>query len=634
MSHSLQPRRQKLTILAKDPSVKAANGSILTSQVEIPAEELSPGPRGYRVQVVDYDASSGLLYPPLEYRVLEDGTYNDPFLGEEDSEALLGDPGFHAQNVYAIVMRTLARFEHALGRRVRWSFGGHQIQVAPHAFLEANAFYSKDDRALLFGYFPRLPKGDIPDEAPVKPSPDDDGAPEAGRARFRSMVFSCLSHDVVAHETTHALLDGLRQRYTDPSSADQAAFHEGFADIVALLSIFSVQDIVQQIIDRSVPESAVAGGTATRPSSVPYGRLIQDTLRESLVFALSPELGQEMIGRDSALRSSIRLKPDKSLLDQAEYEECHKRGEVLVAAVLNTFLEIWQRRIDKLREEIQDQVPAATPATTRETILLDRGRVVEEGAAIADQLLTMCIRSLDYCPPTDLRFSDFLSALLTADRELRPDDGPLALRQTLRQSFEDYGIRPTSKSDGSEPGIWEPPDCEVTYARVHLEPMLRDEDEMFRFVWENRVALGLDRDAYTRVLSVRPAVRVNPDDGFVLRETVAEYYQILNVAAAELRHLGIKKPKTMPEGQQVTLYGGGSLIFDEFGRLKFHVRNRLLNPTRQTNRLRYLWRHGHFEQLQVLERKATPDYRFARMHEVRFGIPSISDGEVPHDELF
>src|SRR5918993_1424458 len=60
----------------------------------------------------------------------------------QHNRALLEDPRFHAQNVYAIIMRTLARFEFALGRRVGWSFLGHQLQVAPHAFADANAFYS------------------------------------------------------------------------------------------------------------------------------------------------------------------------------------------------------------------------------------------------------------------------------------------------------------------------------------------------------------------------------------------------------------------------------------------------------------------------------------------------------------
>lgn len=260
---------------------------------------------------------------------------------------------------------------------------------------------------------------------------------------------------------------------------------------------------------------------------------------------------------------------------------------------------------------------------------LDRRRVVEDGAAIADQLLTMAIRAIDYCPPTDLQFSDFLSALLTADRELRPDDSRFGFRKVLLEKFAGYGITPTSKGDGTEPGVWEPPDCVLSYERVHLDSMRHDLDEIFRFLWENRSALGLDRDAYTRVLSVRPAVRVNPDDGFVLRETVAEYHQILNVAASELKHLGIKKPKQpeeMPSSQQVTLYGGGALVFDEFGRLKFHIRNRLLNPNRQTERLAHLWATGNFESYQILEREARRENTFARMHLRRFGPASAQEG--------
>ena len=47
----------------------------------------------------------------------------------------------------------------------------------------------------------------------------------------------------------HALLDGLRERYMDPSSPLQAGFHEGFADIVALLSILSAESVVAKVVD-------------------------------------------------------------------------------------------------------------------------------------------------------------------------------------------------------------------------------------------------------------------------------------------------------------------------------------------------------------------------------------------------
>lgn len=57
---------------------------------------------------------------------------------------ILTDPGFHVMNVYAIVMRTLARFEYALGRRVARRVEGHQLKVLPYGFAAANAFYTPD----------------------------------------------------------------------------------------------------------------------------------------------------------------------------------------------------------------------------------------------------------------------------------------------------------------------------------------------------------------------------------------------------------------------------------------------------------------------------------------------------------
>ena len=100
-------------------------------------------------------------------------------------------------------MATLAEFQTALGRPVSWGFASpaHQLKIAPHAFADANAYYSRESESLSFGYFT-----------------GDSGA----------NVFTCLSHDIVAHETAHALLDGLRAFFLRPSHADQAAFHEGF----------------------------------------------------------------------------------------------------------------------------------------------------------------------------------------------------------------------------------------------------------------------------------------------------------------------------------------------------------------------------------------------------------------------
>jgi hypothetical protein len=556
MSTVARPRTRRLTIIAQDPSVRV-DGRILTTEVEVPAEEIAPGPRGYRVKVIDYDTSSGVLYQPAPYPPLQNGSYMDPFKEDAalpNNDGLLSDPKFHQQNVYAIVMKTLARFEFALGRRISWGFRGHQIHVAPHAFADPNAFYSKRDQALVFGYF---------------------------RGLSNELVFSCLSHDVVAHETTHAILDGLRNRFTDPSSPEQAGFHEGFADVVALLSVFSLPAIVGTLLPNSAKRNR-----KLHPDLIDPEDLSVDRLQQSVLLGLADEMGAEMLGvrgdRADALRRSVTLPKltRRDVQTLPEFQEPHRRGELLVAAMLNAFLQVWHARIQAMERG-------------RRGAPLDRDLVVEQGADAADRLLTMAIRALDYTPPTDLQFSDYLSALLTADKELVPDDNKYHYREIMRRSFANYGIEPASIN--SQDGTWEPSNADLTYERSHFESMLREPDEVFRFIWENRTELQLHEQAYTKVISVRPCLRLGPD-GFVLRETVAEYIQMITLQAQELQYFDppVGKPSAMASDQEVTIYGGGALIFDEYGRLKYHVFNRISNATKQTPRLKYLWQCGYF----------------------------------------
>jgi hypothetical protein len=543
---SYHPRR-KLTVFALDPSVRS-RGRILRTQVEIPNEYLAAGPRGHRVFVVDYDSSTDRFQAPgpLPERG-EREPPEDPFATLSDRQ-LLASADFHAFMSFGIVMKTLTRFEFALGRRLSWSFPSHQLQVAPHAFCDANAFYSDSAQGLFFGYFP-----------------SKDG---------KRTVYSCLSHEIVAHETTHALLDGLRERYTDASSAQQAGFHEGFADIVALLSILSAQSIVEKVVDLGLPRAA--DGTLRRAS------VTVDALKMSGLFGLAQEMGSELAGiHGNALRRSVCLPPAKDYLTSGDCDEAHRCGEVLVAAVLNAYLRIWVKRLQALGDESK----------------LDRKRAAEEGAQLADHLLNVCIRAIDYCPPTDIRFSDFASALLTVDAELNPGDTRYDLRATLLRAFASYGIDPTTQGQpGRQEGSWDPPpqDTRFVYDRTHFESMKSDPDELFRFLWENRDAFKLHDQAHTRVLSVRPCTRTGRD-GFTLRETVVEYHQSLILFARELHTLKIQQPDGMPDDTKVTLYGGNAVIFDEYGHVKYNIGKSIMDADRQTGRLNYLWRQGAYD---------------------------------------
>jgi hypothetical protein len=569
--HSL-PTTRRLTIIAQDPSI-TVDGRILTAEVEIPAEELAPGPRGHRVNVIDYDSSSNTLYEQATFPPLRGEAYEDPYRAGQRppkgyDKKLLGDPRFHAQNTYAIIMRTLARFEFALGRRVGWGFDGHQIHVAPHAFADANAFYSRDDRGIFFGYF---------------------------GGRNGQTIFTSLSHDVIAHETTHALLDGLRSRYMEPSSPDQAAFHEGFGDVVALLSIFSLPEVVAALLD---PGPGEGGGLINEK------RLKREALSKSVLLGLADQMGSELSGvRGQALRASVKLTPGKPYASMPTFQEPHRRGELVVAAMLNAFLDIWLARLEKVG--------------TLQRGKKDRSLVVEAAARVANHLLTMAIRAIDYCPPVDLTFPDYLSALLTIDREVVPDDTKYGYREALLKNFNAYGIERAEHSGAD--GTWARCDKQFVYSRTHFDSMLRDREEVFRFIWENRGkdALDIHKDGYVEVQSVRPCTRIGPD-GFVLRETVAEYIQILTLRAEELpAALKITPPESIPGWRRVRIFGGGALIFDEYGQLKYQIRNRIEDNTRQQKRLEYLADIGFFESQPESRQAATVVPPFAQMHLTR-----------------
>jgi hypothetical protein len=501
-----------LTIVAQDPTVRTAAG-ILTARIPVPGENLAPGPRGARVHVVDYDGGGKRFYlPPADWPV-------DPAGGGD----LVRQPAFHAQNVYAIVMLVLTHFERALGRRVAWAFPSHQLKIVPHAFPCANAFYSRAHEALLFGYVRR--PGDQP-------------------------VFTCLAFDIVAHEAVHAILDGLRRSYSDPSGPDQAAFHEGFSDIVSLLAVLSLPEVVAQTLE---------GDRKTH----------RWRLRGTRLLRLAKELAQ-VVG-EAGGRRPASLPPDPEWLNSTAYQAPHRRGEVLAAALLSAFLDVWEER--SLLHGPGLSLPAA--------------RVAEEAAAIATALLAVTIKALDYLPPTDVRFGDFASAIATvpavrlfAGSSL--DAGQLAVRSLAR-----YGIRPTSELPNA---AWPIVEGSLSYRGLHLDSLQRDPEEVSAFLWANRTALALCPLADTRVQSVRPSLRIWPD-GFAARETVAEYLRTLVIPAGELDKLGaaILKSAGMPPGERVKLVGGGVLIFDEYGRLRHHVSNSLLDGDRQTQRLRAFW---------------------------------------------
>ncbi len=368
---------------------------------------LMPGPVGEYLEVVDVDPPSACVYDPVDL--------NNPYLLAQDGlSPSEGNPQFHQQMVYAVAMRTIRNFEIALGRRALWAerevpVAAHdgkdaadeaarsnrafvrRLRLYPHALREANAYYSPDKRGLLFGYFPA------------------GNAPDSGQ-----MVFTCLSHDVIAHETTHALLDGIHRYYQEQTNLDVPAFHEAFADIVAIFQHFTFPELLRYTIERS------------------RGDLLQGDMMANLARQFGQAIGQ--VGQRGALRSAIGAKPSRDEYVMAQ--EPHDRGRVLVAAVFDAFLAIYSRRTQDLMRLASGGSGILRPGAIHPDLV---GRLAEAAAKSAQHILKLSIRALDYMPPVDPTFGDFLRALITADSDLVPDD-KLGYRVAFIEAFAGRGI--------------------------------------------------------------------------------------------------------------------------------------------------------------------------------------------------
>jgi hypothetical protein len=546
------PPQRNLQVYAFDPSRGARLENHLN--IRIANEPLKKGPVGRKVAVIDYDASNQCYYEGV---VLDAAA----ILSQNGLAPSESNPQFHQQMVYAVVMDTIRRFEVALGREVKWradhttaSTPYHgKLKVFPHAMQEANAFYDPDLHALLFGYF--------------QASGEDVGVNLPGQ-----IVFTCLSHDIIVHETTHAILDGIREHFNEPTGPDAAAFHEGFADIVALLQHFSFKDTLLDTIQRT-------GGFIHRRQLTPVvvaekgGPLIQAEIGEdNPMVDLARQFGEAM-GNRRALRSALGTPPDARILENTF--EPHERGAILVAAVFDAFFTVY---VDRTRDLVRMAYPdgrAIVPNFLPNDLA---NRLAEEAAKTATRIQNICLRALDYCPPVDITFGDYLRALVTADRDVMADDGR-GYRGALVNAFRARGIRPEGViSYNDEALVWDlfkgmsaakvNPNFRNLFKDLYQfadEPDRKKEQDLYRRLFAKaetfRRQLGIPAQYPVQAKSINPLHRVRPD-GSLQRQIVAELVQ-------KCERVPIDPDN--PKAGTFTFRGGTTLIINQQGEVRYSI---------------------------------------------------------------
>jgi len=553
------PLTRPLRIYTLDPSVSDRLGGVAT--VQVPYEKLEPGPIGSVFKINWEGAPEPLKSEALDlddrYLLLSSGLSPSPSNGR-----------FHLQMVYAVCSLTYATFSRALGRDIAWSTEPQpgeplRLVVRPFGFRGANAGFSREAGDLSFGYFTARGKS-------------------AGFTLQDGIVCTALSHDVVAHETTHALLDGLRSSFLNPTNVDVPAFHEGFSDIIALFLHFSYADVVERGI------RDIARGDLAR------GSILSDLARE-FGYARSKS------GKAEALRSGVDVEglaafdsdvlPSKTGPKVYDPElEPHALGSVLVSAVFEAFMTIVKRKTERLFQIAGiDQAAFGTVPLSDALVKA----IAQDASEIAGQFLNICIRAIDYCPPTDMELGEYLRAIITADGDLERTDR-WGFREALMRSFRRREIFPDHVRFMTEDAVrWQPPGeplaiPDLAFRNLHFEgepgrptsqkELSRQANALGRFVTDKKHAKafhlippgaklprGIVQAPPPMVESVRVTRRAAPD-GRILFDLVAEVTQTCTVQV---------------KGDLFEINGGCTVVIDPQGQVRYVVYKKFTSENRR-----------------------------------------------------
>jgi hypothetical protein len=329
------------------------------------------GPVTRRVAVLDFDEKTGALLPGVPYERPKPGNKLGSYkLAPDSKNPDTSTRAFNQVSAFATVLKTIQMFEKAdvLGREVCWAFSAPQLLVLPRAGQLENAYYERDSHSLQFFYFP---------------SHEND----------KEMIYTSLARDIVAHETGHAILDGIAPHLWNAITPQSRALHEAIGDLTALLLSIDSPYLRQVVLKQT-----------------------HGSIRQSTHFsALAEQFGLEQ-GR-KALRN---LYDEELEMGPGIRSEEHDLCRVLTAALYSVLVNMHdERKKQEMIERGGEEYEVS-------------GRAL---AIVAAQFCRMIMRALDSLPPGENSFADYGRAIIAADQAAHPDDIDKKGRDWLCQEF-------------------------------------------------------------------------------------------------------------------------------------------------------------------------------------------------------
>lgn len=348
--------------LAQSPAVRvltyaqdASTGPVVEDRVEI--SKIGRRLEGRRVGVWDQNVS--VAYAD------KDGNY---LYGPDNRK-------FDQVQAFTSAQQTLDLFESHAGRTLPWAFEGQTLGVGPHAGEGANAYYQRSFGAVSFYSFPSKALG--------------------------KTVHTAQSADTVAHETGHAILDGLKPQYGHTFDRETKGFHEAFGDCAAMLLTLSRPSVRAQILSQT-------GGDLSKENAAS---------RFSEEFGTAVRLGNRDPNDDrDYLRTALN---PFAYVDPATLPNDGPR-EALTAES-HSFCQVWTRAFYAGIAGIYDSLRAQLGADA----------ALEKSGELMGDLFTAAVQMTS---PARARYADIARATLRADQLLNAGANQTALTQAFIQA--------------------------------------------------------------------------------------------------------------------------------------------------------------------------------------------------------
>lgn len=239
---------------------------------------------------------------------------NIPFIvkGFSGSSVPLGNKEYRAANIHVAIATSINQIQ-SMVRRSRppihkWA-GTSNLEIVPDNGKMLNAYYNR--RGLYFFH----------EKDPIT----------------KKVIYTGDSTDIVTHELGHALLDAMRPDFWSVQALEIWAFHEAFADIVAMLHLMQFDEAMLKALEET---------NGTMKTSNNISRLAEEMGITIQHYTTGSKYTGSAIGLRDAVNEFKYIDPrklPKEGPDSKIFAECHSFGRIFAGAWYDLLVGIYEK---------------------------------------------------------------------------------------------------------------------------------------------------------------------------------------------------------------------------------------------------------------------------------------------------